>query len=65
MPVRGSEHYGDLAPGPDGSVFAVRGNSAADEIVAVSPEGDVQVLVRSSEFLSSPRLAGDTLAYLE
>ncbi|MFF3007786.1 prolyl oligopeptidase family serine peptidase [Kitasatospora sp. NPDC057940] len=65
VPVRGSEHFGDLAPGPNGSVFTVRGDSAADEIVAVSPVGDVQVLVRSSEFLSCPRLAEDTLAYLE
>ncbi|MFD5434749.1 prolyl oligopeptidase family serine peptidase [Kitasatospora sp. NPDC127067] len=65
MPAHGSEHYGDLAPGPGGSVFAVRGDSAADEIVAVSPAGDVQVLVRSAEFLACPRLAEDTLAYLE
>ncbi|WP_224274246.1 prolyl oligopeptidase family serine peptidase [Streptomyces sp. LS1784] len=65
VPVCGSEQYGDLAPGPDGRVFAVRGDSAADEIVAVSPAGSVQALVRSSEFLSCPRLAEGTLAYLE
>lgn len=63
--IHGSEHYGDLTPGPDGSVFAVRGDGAADEIVTVTPAGDVQILVRSSEFLSCPRLAGDALAYLE
>ncbi|MET8540169.1 hypothetical protein ABZW03_05885 [Kitasatospora sp. NPDC004799] len=63
--VRGSEQFGDLAPGPDGGAFAVRGGSAADEIVAVSPAGVVQVLVRSSGFLSCPRLSGGRLAYLE
>ncbi|MFE4972688.1 prolyl oligopeptidase family serine peptidase [Kitasatospora sp. NPDC056651] len=65
VPVRGSETYGDLTPSPDGGVFAVRGNGVADEIIAVTPAGNVQVLVRSSEFLSCPRLAGDALAYLE
>ncbi|MFJ3791527.1 prolyl oligopeptidase family serine peptidase [Kitasatospora sp. NPDC090091] len=65
LPIRGSEQFGDLVPGPDGGVLAVRGDGAADEVVAVSPAGAVQVLVRSSEFLGCPRLAGDTLAYLE
>ncbi|MFJ6381425.1 S9 family peptidase [Kitasatospora sp. NPDC092039] len=63
--VRGSEQYGDLAPGPNGGVFAVRGDNGADEIVAVAPAGGVQVLVRSSGFLACPRLAGGSLAYLE
>lgn len=65
VPVRGSEQYGDLVAGPDGGVLAVRGDGIADELVAVSPAGAVQVLVRSSEFVSCPRIAGDALAYLE
>ncbi|MFB8171416.1 prolyl oligopeptidase family serine peptidase [Kitasatospora purpeofusca] len=65
VPVRGSEQYGDLVPGRDGGVLAVRGDGTADEVVAVSPVGAVQVLVRSSEFLAHPRLSGGSLAYLE
>ncbi|MFG2907479.1 S9 family peptidase [Kitasatospora sp. NPDC048286] len=64
VPVRGSAQYGDLAPADDGGVLAVRGDGASDEIVAVSVSGSVRVLVRSSEFLACPRLAGEELAYL-
>ncbi|MFE4512699.1 prolyl oligopeptidase family serine peptidase [Kitasatospora sp. NPDC056783] len=65
VPVHGSEQFGDLASGPDGVVLAVRGDDATDEIVAVSPSGSVQVLLRSSGFLACPRLFSGTLAYSE
>ncbi|MFD8783766.1 prolyl oligopeptidase family serine peptidase [Kitasatospora sp. NPDC059599] len=65
VPVCGSEQYGELAPGPGGVVLAVRGDDTTDEIITVAPSGAVQILVRSSEFLACPRIAGETLAYLE
>ncbi|MFH9351244.1 prolyl oligopeptidase family serine peptidase [Kitasatospora sp. NPDC017646] len=57
--------YGDLALSWDGLPLAVRGGNAADEIVSVSRTGHAEVLVRSSGFLASPRLAPGMLAYLE
>ncbi|MGW3228691.1 prolyl oligopeptidase family serine peptidase [Kitasatospora sp. NPDC001095] len=56
--------YGDLALSWDGLLLAVRGDDAADEIVSVSRTGHIEVLVRSSGFLASPRLAPGRLAYL-
>ncbi|MFD8703633.1 S9 family peptidase [Kitasatospora sp. NPDC059648] len=63
--VVGSAQYGDLAPAPGGGLLAVRGDDTADEIIAVSRAGHTRVLVRSREFLGSPRLAAGTLAYVE
>ncbi|MFC8716580.1 prolyl oligopeptidase family serine peptidase [Kitasatospora sp. NPDC057198] len=57
--------YGDLTPGPDGRLLAVRGNAEQDEIVAVAEDGRVEVVVGSSGFLGHPRAAGDRLAFLE
>ncbi|ROR46486.1 S9 family peptidase [Kitasatospora cineracea] len=57
--------YGDLSLSPDGRLLAVRGNDGTDEIVAIAPDGQVEVLVGSPDFLGHPRVAGGRLAFLE
>ncbi|GAA2118073.1 S9 family peptidase [Kitasatospora saccharophila] len=56
--------YGDLTAGP-GGLLAVRGSDAADEIVSVSEDGGVEVLVRSEGFLGHPGVIGDRLCFTE
>ncbi|MEY9948398.1 prolyl oligopeptidase family serine peptidase [Kitasatospora sp. GAS1066B] len=56
--------YGELHHAED-ILLAVRGTDAGDQIVEITPQGGVRVLVSSTGFLASPQLHGGVLAYLE
>ncbi|MGX4733158.1 prolyl oligopeptidase family serine peptidase [Kitasatospora griseola] len=56
---------GDLTATAAGGLLAVRGGDAADEIVLVSEDGSVEVLVSSTGFLGHPRLRETRLCFTE
>ncbi|QKW20571.1 prolyl oligopeptidase family serine peptidase [Kitasatospora sp. NA04385] len=60
----GEHQYGDLAADGEG-LLAVRGGDGEDEIVSVAADGRIEVLVRSTGFLGSPRSASGRLCFTE
>ncbi|MFD5087343.1 prolyl oligopeptidase family serine peptidase [Kitasatospora sp. NPDC058406] len=56
--------YGELHHAAN-VLLAVRGTDEGDQIVEITPDGDVRVLVSSTGFLAAPQLHDGALAYLE
>jgi dipeptidyl aminopeptidase/acylaminoacyl peptidase len=64
VPPGNSHVYGDLSVSPFGILAVREAPACGDQIVEITSDGRIRVLIDSSGFLAAPALRGNQLAYL-